>query len=146
MCYTFFNHDMKFFGFLFIKKLELFRMGFWHQAVRVEAIVGCLKQRLILWCTFFVWIPVMFMFRRIAAASGSEKMANKDGESEHPCLVSLWSIVMFVHWWLSWPLVMCTKRHPVDTWFTKTQTFLSNILWGGGSMIFISRNNNYLIF
>uniref|UniRef100_A0AAR2KG78 Uncharacterized protein n=1 Tax=Pygocentrus nattereri TaxID=42514 RepID=A0AAR2KG78_PYGNA len=44
---------------------------------------------LILWSVFSVWIPLMFTFCLIFAASGSMKMINIEGESGQPCLVPL---------------------------------------------------------
>ena len=45
--------------------------------------------KLILWCVFRVCIPWILSFCHIAAARGSIKMANNEGESRHPCLVPL---------------------------------------------------------
>lgn len=43
-------------------------------------------------CVILVLIPVMLLFWRIAAANGSIKSANSEGDSGHPCLVPLWSV------------------------------------------------------
>ena len=47
--------------------------------------------RLILCVNLLVRMPVM-LFWYIAAASGSMKSANSEGEGGHPCLVPLWSV------------------------------------------------------
>ena len=56
--------------------------------------------RLILCVNVLARMPVILLFWRIAAASGSVKSANSEGESGHPCVVPLWSVTFCGVWLL----------------------------------------------